>query len=536
MTRAEGGKGAKRNMTRVGSNTEAGQGMGQIAHLDCSTGVSGDKFLGALLDIGEQTGAFTAEDLRALVGPLVPEAAITVERVRSSGIAAVSVRVRAHLRRPLATARGSGEAPPPPSANPPAVADNGTAPCDGAVPHRAWADIRQTLTAAALPAQVRARALTAFGELALAEARVHGRAEEEVHFHEVGAADSIVDIVGVCGGLAALGIEKLTATSVAVGSGTVRTSHGTLPVPAPATAILLAGIPVAEAPAAPDGQPIAYELTTPTGAALLRACAESFGPLPAMMPHATGYGAGTLQIGVPNVCQLVLGEPARHEGHGGHGEPNEHDDPDSNGGPGGPCGPVGLDPGLGTSDTTATALTNEAVSVLETNLDHLSPEALAFAAEQLLAEGALDVWATPIMMKKGRPAVTLSLLARREDAGHYAARMIALTGSLGVRRLDLERLKVPRSSLAVETPYGQVRFKQGAGRTRPEADDVARIAREQGRSFTDVAGGLERDYGTDHASPSRTKNPSATSSSSNPSVSATDTGPRPAPASESESS
>jgi len=403
------------------------------------------------------------------------------------------------------------------------------------VPHRTWADIRQTLTEAALPAQVRARALTAFGELALAEARVHGRAEEEVHFHEVGAADSIVDIVGVCGGLAALGIERLTATPVAVGSGTVRASHGALPVPAPATAILLAGIPVAETPADPDGQPIACELTTPTGAALLRACAEGFGPLPAMTPHATGYGAGTLQIGIPNVCQLVLGTSAQHEGYGGHGEPNEHDGPDSNGGP---CGPVGLDPVLDSraSDDTTVALTCEAVSVLETNLDHLSPEALAFAAEQLLAEGALDVWATPIVMKKGRPAVTLSLLARREDAGHYAARMIALTGSLGVRRLDLERLKVPRSSFAVETPYGQVRFKQGAGRTRPEADDVARIAREQGRSFTDVAGGLERDYGTDHASSSRTKNPSAASSSSNPSVSATDTGPRPAPTSESESS
>lgn len=379
-----------------------------IAHLDCSTGVSGDKFLGALLDVGTPSGQFTPEDLSALLAALAPEARVVVERVRTHGIAATAVRVET-------------------AAQP---------------THRSWGSIRSLLQDASLPAAVRERALTAFGLLAEAEARAHGVPVDDVHFHEVGALDSILDVVGVSAGLAALGVESLSCSPIAVGWGTVDTSHGRLPVPAPATAFLLEGLPTQPGPVRPDGSPPG-ELTTPTGAALVRACASGFGTAPAMTPTGHGYGAGTRDIGHPNVCRITLGTPA--------------------------TGPLALD--------------TETVTLLETNIDHISPEAAAVAADQLLAEGALDVWTSPITMKKGRAAFLLSVLAAPERAEHLAARVVALTGSLGVRRRALERYVASREVRVVETRLGAVRIKDGGGRARPEADDVARIARENGVSF-----------------------------------------------------
>ena len=241
-----------------------------IGYLDCSTGVSGDKLLGALLDAGTADGRFTAEHLAAIAAALAPEARVDVERVSSRGVSALGVRVIA----------------------------------DGQPHARSWADIRASLAAAALPQPVLERALRAFGALAEAEATVHGSTVDDVHFHEVGAIDSIVDMVGACAGLHALGITSLLATPVAVGSGTVETSHGTLPVPAPATALLLqaGGVPVVTGPAA-------GELTTPTGAALLVACVDGFSAMPPATIVGIGYGAGTRDIGVPNVCRLLLAEP-----------------------------------------------------------------------------------------------------------------------------------------------------------------------------------------------------------------------------------
>lgn len=382
-----------------------------IGYLDCSTGVSGDKFLGALLDLGEADGRFTAEDLRAIVSAIAPEARVIVERVTSHGIAAVGVRVEA--------------------AETPA--------------HRHWADIRAQLQDAELPERVRRDALATFEALAVAEAAAHGTDVESVHFHEVGALDSIADVVGVCAGIHALGIEMLVVSPVATGSGTVATSHGLLPVPAPATAALLTGVPTIAGPAD-------TELTTPTGAALLRALARGFGPAPAMRPVAYGYGAGTRDIGIPNVCRLTLGERL---------------------------------------DEPAIAPT-ERVALLETNIDHLPAEELAFAAEELLGEGALDVWQTPIVMKKGRSAVMLSVLAPEPRATEFAERIVALTGSLGVRHESLERTVAERESLVVESQWGPARVKLGAGRFRPEHDDVARIAREHGLPYRVVAAELER--------------------------------------------
>lgn len=388
-----------------------------IGHLDCSTGVSGDKFLGALLDIGRRDGRFTPDHLRSLLDALAPEADVAVMRAHSHGIAATSVRVEAREQ--------------------PA--------------HRDWGSIRALLANAGLPHDVRDRALATFGLLAEAEAQVHGRAVDDVHFHEVGALDSILDVVGVCAGLAALGVERLIASPVAVGGGSVATSHGVLPVPAPATALLLEGIPTYAGHDSSDplgARSLAGELTTPTGAALLRTCVDGFGPWPAMVPAAVGHGAGTRDIGRPNVCRLVLG-----------------------------------------SEVTG-ALAMERVTLLESSIDHISPEAAAAAAEQLRAEGALDVWMAPIVMKKGRAGFVLATLVPAGGADAFAERVVALTGTLGVRRRELERSVAHRSQRTVDTEWGPVRVKEGAGRVRPEADDIARIAREQGLSFSAVEDAL----------------------------------------------
>jgi uncharacterized protein (TIGR00299 family) protein len=389
----------------------------EVAYLDCSTGVSGDKLLGALLDLGELRGDFTAQDLRAIVATLAPEARVDVSRVLSHGISAISVSVSA----------------------------------DGDAKHRHWADIEALIGGANLPEAVKTAALGVFVDIATHEARIHGTDLDHVHFHEVGAIDSIVDIVGVCAGVHALGLlgGGLICGPIAVGSGTVATSHGILPVPAPATAALLAGAPIVAGPAA-------GELTTPTGAALVMALA-AFGTMPAMTIDRLGYGAGTRDIGMPNICRIMLGEPM-----------------------------------AASASASVSAEPTSLLVLLETNIDHIPAEELAFAAQELLAAGALDVWQTPIVMKKGRSAVMLSVLAAPDAADELVARAIALTGSLGVRRSIIERTCVPREVREVATPWGTARVKLGAGRVRPEHDDVARIAREHGLPYATVAREIAR--------------------------------------------
>jgi hypothetical protein len=393
-----------------------------IGYLDCSTGVSGDKFLGALLDAGAKDDRFTEDHIQALLDVLAPEATAVVRRVRSAGVAAVSVGVGVEA--------------------------------SGASPSRTWSSIRNLLETADLPATVRQASLAVFATLAEAEARVHATTPDDVHFHEVGAIDSILDVVGVCAGLDALGIERLVASAVATGSGTVETSHGVLGVPTPATSVLLVGVPVVPGPTRQDGEPVG-ELTTPTGAALLVGLGAEFGPCPPLVPTAVGFGAGTRDIGSPNVCRLVIGEPA----------PLPH-------------------------------LATGRISLLETNLDHLSAEETAFAAEQLLAEGALDVWLAPILMKKGRSATLLSVLCPPDAAEATAARLVGLTGTLGVRRRDLDRYEAVREAVEVESPWGPARVKVGpegvAHRLRPEHDDVARIARERSLPYGAVRDEIAR--------------------------------------------
>jgi hypothetical protein len=389
-----------------------------IGYLDCFSGISGDKFLGALVDAGLDL-AVIADAIEAL---LPGEAEVTSERVVSAGIAAT--RVAVGQRR--------------------------------AQPARRWADIRTAVESAdSLPGAVRERTLAVFAVLAAAEAHVHGTTVDEVHFHEVGAVDSVADVVGTCAGLEALGMTRLVSSPVAVGSGTVVTAHGVLPVPAPATAALLEGLPVVAGPAT-------GELTTPTGAALVRVLADAFGPMPAMTPTRSGYGAGTrtLQaadgpaLRVPNVLRLMLGEA----------EARLATRPDD---------------GFAGDAAAVNGLSAEDIVMLRTNIDHVSGERIAFALENALAAGALDAWQRPIGMKKGRIGTEVTVLAKPDDAEVLARLLVRDTGTLGVRMEPMRRLIAEREALTVLTELGEVRVKRGPGETlRPEHDDLARLARD----------------------------------------------------------
>lgn len=394
-----------------------------IGYLDCSTGVSGDKFLGSLLDIGGRDGTFTVAHLQGILDALAPEARAVVSAGRSHGISGVHVSVEAVSQ---------------PS-------------------HRHWSELRETLRAAALPEKVRERAHHVFERLAVAEAAAHSCSVEEVHFHEVGALDSVMDVVGTCLGIELLGIDHLVVSPLATGSGTVKTSHGILPVPAPATTRLLEGVAVVPGPTAE--RPLG-ELTTPTGAALAVTLADAWGPCPAMTVRSTGFGLGTRDIGMPNVCMFMTGEH-----------------------------PVTMD------------LDRRPVTLLETTIDHLSGEQVGAVTKQLIAEGVLDVWCTPVTMKKGRPGLVLSVLAGPADTAtdtdsiaidpeHVARRIVALTGTLGVRITPIERFEAARQHATLQTQWGPVRFKIGpegaCPRFRPEADDVAHIASTLGQPYSVV--------------------------------------------------
>jgi pyridinium-3,5-bisthiocarboxylic acid mononucleotide nickel chelatase len=375
-----------------------------FAYLDCGAGLSGDMFLGALVGAG-----LHADVLR--------------ERLRALGLDGYSIEVTAVRRAGL------------PGTKVDVVLDGGQLPRD-------WREIRALIEASGLDAPVKERALATFGRLAAAEAAVHGVEADAVHFHEVGALDSIVDIVGAAIGLHELGIDELWCSPVRLGRGTVATSHGELPVPAPATALLLLGVPV-------FAGEIAGELTTPTGAALLAEFADRFAPMPPMRVSAEGWGAGSRDHAAPNLARLLLGEPEL--GGGGLVE----------------------------------------VAVLESVIDNVTPELLAATLDIALQEGALDAWGEPVTMKKGRLGTAVTVLAKVEDAARLTDLLMLHTGTLGVRRTLTWRQVSPRRVETVETSLGRVRVKvQGLGpslRVRPENDDVVAIARAHGLPLDRVA-------------------------------------------------
>jgi uncharacterized protein (TIGR00299 family) protein len=306
----------------------------------------------------------------------------------------------------------------------------------GSHAHRHLADLRQLIERSSLDITVKEKSLAVFQRLAEAEAAVHNIPVEQVHFHEVGAVDAIIDVVGSVAGLALLGVDAVYASPLPLGGGMVHCAHGTLPIPAPATVKLLAGVPVYD-------PGIRRELVTPTGAAILTTLASAFGPVPAMTLETSGYGVGTHpDDDPPNLLRVLLGA----------------------------C--------------TAPALTQRLL-VVETNIDDMNPEFYDYLMERLFALGALDVGLIPVQMKKNRPGVLLRVLVDPHQREQVLECLFAETTTLGVRIQEVERIALQRESATIATPYGPMRIKRahlpgGATRALPEYDDCRRVAHERG--------------------------------------------------------
>jgi uncharacterized protein (TIGR00299 family) protein len=365
----------------------------KICYLDAFSGLSGDMTVGALIDAGADSIA-----LFDALGALGAGAQFSVEKTKRRGIAASKFHVTG----------GDGKT------------------------HRHLSHIVKMIDAAPLPVRAAARAKQVFERLGAAEAKVHGVPVEKVHFHEVGAVDSICDIVGAAVALELLGVDALYCSPVNVGSGAVNTEHGVMPVPAPATAELLIGRPVyARGPAA--------ELTTPTGAAIAATLATAFGPMPPMAILGTGYGAGDKDFPEhANVLRAIIGE-------------------------------------------TTHAAESTTVSVIEANIDDTTPAVLGYAMERLLASGALDVTIEPLLMKKNRAGHLLRVLSTPALQETLAALVFAETSTLGLRIYPAERRVKARRIAEVETPHGRVRIKISEdGSFAPEYEDCRKLAGENG--------------------------------------------------------
>lgn len=307
--------------------------------------------------------------------------------------------------------------------------------------HGSFSELEGIIGELPVSSYVKENALAVYRLIAEAEAKVHGMPLSQVHFHEVGSMDAVADIVGVCMLMEELAPDVVAASPVQVGSGKVRCAHGILPVPAPATAELLRGVPS-------YGGSIVGELCTPTGAALLRHFVTTFGPMPVMTVSAIGYGMGSKDFSAANCIRAMVG-----------------------------------------GDSTA-QMVNDRVWELSCNLDDMTGEAIAFAGEGLLAAGALDVFTVPIVMKKGRPAVMLVCIAKAEDADRIAGEMLRHTTTFGVRRKSCDRYILDRVIESTDTPYGSIRIKTGRGygveKSKPEYEDVAAAARANNVSIGEV--------------------------------------------------
>lgn len=386
----------------------------RVAHFDCFSGISGDMVLGAVIGAG-----VPAEAIRAALDSLGLPIKLDVETVKRCGFAATKATVEA--------------------------ADQED--------YRFLPDVEAILAKGAITPKQRELATTIFRKVAVAESTVHGMPLERVHFHEVGALDSIADIVGAAVGLDLLGVERYTSAPVPTGSGTVKCAHGIMPVPTPGTAELLKGVPLAPSV-------IKAELTTPTGAAILTAVVSEYTATPAMTVERIGHGSGTKDfLEQPNILRLMVGVA----------QP----------GAGAPRSPE--------SDT---------VLVLETNLDDITPELIGFTIEGLFAAGALDVFAIPIQMKKNRPGVLLSVICDAARAEELETILFRETGTFGVRRTTAARAKLRREAVTVQTPWGLVKAKRGWREglevLTPEYDDCARVARERNVPLRDVYAAVRR--------------------------------------------
>jgi len=385
----------------------------RLAVVDCPTGLAGNMLLAALFDLGLPEAA-VGEPLAAL--GLAQAYRLELEERRSGGLRGLHLAVQGLESTP---------------------------------PHRLWLDLQALIEAAPLHPELRAAVLRVFGLLAEAEAAVHGQAASQVHFHEVGAVDALVDVVGVCAGLRHFGVEQLVCLPPPAGHGRVTTAHGVLPVPAPAVLELArrGGVPLASSHDFPPG-----ELTTPTGLALMLALADRFGAAPALVPEAVGVGLGSRQLDRPNLLRLVLAAAPLAE----------QDQPEQ-----------------------------QPLLQQQAQIDDATAEDLAFLAEQLREAGAVEVFTQAIQMKKGRSGVLLTALAPPALGPELRQVWWRHGSSLGVREQLQSRWALPRGSAAVQTPWGPVRVKRarrpdGSLLLKPEHDDLASIARREGLPLEDL--------------------------------------------------
>ena len=378
-----------------------------IAYLDCSAGISGDMLLGALIDVG-----WPEERLRDVVARLrIGEVQLVTERVNKHGISATQVNVISSPQQP----------------------------------HRGFNDLVSIILQADLPAAIQERAIAAVTLLAEAESTVHNLPVEKIHFHEVGAVDTIVDIVGALVGMQELNVSEIYSSAMPWSRGTVKTEHGVLPVPPPAVAMLLRDVPVI-------GVDIDGETVTPTGATLARTLARQFGQMPAMTVSRVGYGAGQRDWpDRPNVLRLIIGQ--------------------------------------GINDSAG--LIVEQLIQLSCNIDDMNPQWYAPLMKTLNDANALDVWLTAVQMKKDRPGTVVDVLCRAEDVETIRARLLRHTTTLGLRQTSVTRYSLDRRVEAIETPYGRVRVKiaklpDGTVKASPEHDDCIARATEHDVPVSEV--------------------------------------------------
>ena len=379
----------------------------KIAYLDCFSGISGDMMIGALIDAG-----FPIDELKRALQSL-PLEGYTLEVTREERNHVFGTRFKVHVSR-------------------------------DPHPHRRFSDIKNLLRAGNLSPSVRDKSIAIFETIAVEEGKIHGCSPEEVHFHEVGAVDSIVDIVGSVLGMEYLGIGTACASSLPLGSGFVETAHGRIPLPAPATVALLKGIPVHDAG-------LQEELVTPTGAALVKSLARSFGCLPAMVIEKVGYGVGSRNLtDRPNLLRILIGQE--------QGAANE-----------------------------------ETIVILESNLDDANPEWLGFLMERLFEAGALDVVFSPGYMKKNRPAVLVHVVAKPHQKDQLMGLLFSESTTLGVRFHFTQRRILERASAEIDSPWGRMKVKKvirpdGSFQLLPEFEECRRIARERGLPLKDIYG------------------------------------------------
>jgi uncharacterized protein (TIGR00299 family) protein len=388
----------------------------KIAYFDCYSGISGDMCLGALVDAG-----LSVVDIEKQLRKLrLTGYRLTSRRVRRAGITATKVDV-------MQKAKGSGM--------------SGKA--------RTWHDIKKIITASQLPDHTKKKGQEIFKRLFEAEARVHGRSWKTMHLHELGATDCLVDIFGTLIGLDLLGIEQVYASPVNVGGGTVKTAHGTLPVPAPATADIIQGMPVYSSDAS-------CELTTPTGAAILRLISAGYGELPLMMPDVIGYGAGSRNMkDRPNVLRIFAGYPYEQPSH-------------------------------------------EKITVIETNIDDMNPQIYEYLIDALFSAGARDVYLTPVMMKKTRPGIKLSVLCDADRKNDLIEVILKETTTIGVRYHEVGRMTMERTLHTVTTKYGKVVMKKSRfgeiSKNMPEYEACKKIARKAGVPLSEVMAAVQKTF------------------------------------------